>query len=255
MMTALDHALERTIVIRALPETVFEFFTDSARWAAWWGAGSTIEPRPGGRVYIHYPEGTEALGEVLEVVPPKRLVFTYGYANGQPIPAGGSRVTITLLPHDEGTHLSLTHELPDPIVRDAHVQGWRYQLSVFANTVTDRLNAGAAEAADAWFRAWSVTDAGERERLLASVADVGVRFRDRFSNVDGLAELVPHIGAAQHHMPNIRLERRGNVRHCQGMMLADWAVVGGDGQPKGSGTNVFMLGANGRITAVTGFWG
>ena len=34
--------------IEADRETVFRYFTDSGRWAAWWGAGSTIDPRPGG---------------------------------------------------------------------------------------------------------------------------------------------------------------------------------------------------------------
>ena len=41
--------LDRTVVIRARPETVFGFFTDSGRWAAWWGAGSTIDPQAGRR--------------------------------------------------------------------------------------------------------------------------------------------------------------------------------------------------------------
>ena len=62
----LPHALDREVFIRARPATVFGFFTDSARWAAWWGAGSTIDPRPGGRVVIRYPNAVEAGGEVLE---------------------------------------------------------------------------------------------------------------------------------------------------------------------------------------------
>src|SRR5262249_5445683 len=48
IMTELTHSLNRTVVIRAMPETVFRYFTDSARWAAWWGHGSTIDARPGG---------------------------------------------------------------------------------------------------------------------------------------------------------------------------------------------------------------
>ena len=48
----LPHSLDRTIVIRARRETVFRYFTDSLRWAKWWGAGSMIDPefttgRPG----------------------------------------------------------------------------------------------------------------------------------------------------------------------------------------------------------------
>jgi len=42
-----DDVLEVTVHIEAQPETVFSYFTDSVRWAAWWGAGSTIDARPG----------------------------------------------------------------------------------------------------------------------------------------------------------------------------------------------------------------
>jgi len=49
-MTALPHSLNRAVVIRARRETVFRFFPDSTRFAAWWGSGSAIEPRPGGAV-------------------------------------------------------------------------------------------------------------------------------------------------------------------------------------------------------------
>ena len=102
-MTALTHTLDRTILIRASPEIVFRYFTDSARWAAWWGAGSFIEARPGGEMRIRYPDGSEAVGTVLEVAPVERIVFTYGYATGQMIPPGGSRVTIRLDPDTDGT--------------------------------------------------------------------------------------------------------------------------------------------------------
>ena len=39
------HSLERTVVIQADQQTVFSFFTDNDRWASWWGAGSTIDPK------------------------------------------------------------------------------------------------------------------------------------------------------------------------------------------------------------------
>lgn len=59
-MSELPHRLDRTIVIRASRETVFRFFTDAARWAAWWGAGSTVGARPGERVLIRYGYVVEA---------------------------------------------------------------------------------------------------------------------------------------------------------------------------------------------------
>ena len=253
-MSTLPHRLDRTIVIEARPQTVFSFFTETDRWASWWGAGSTIEPTAGGRMFIRHPNGTEASGEVVEVVPPERIVFTYGFNSGQPIPPGSSRVTIRLEAVALGTRLQLLHEFAESKVRDEHVQGWRFQLSLFGNVVSDALHRNAAGLVDGWFAAWSETDAGAREERLTAIAAPDVRCRDRFSLLTGIADVVPHIGAAQRFMPDMHLSRRGDVRHCQGRLLVDWVATASDGQERASGQNVFTLGADGLIADVTGFW-
>ena len=254
-MSALPHRLDRVIVIQASRETVFRFFTDSQRWAAWWGVGSTIEAKAGGKVYIRNPGGVEALGEVLEIVAPERLVFTYGFASGQPIPAGSSRATIELEAVGAATRLHLLHEFPDAAVRDEHIQGWRYQLAVFSNVVSDEAQAGAASRVDAWFDVWAEPNADVRRQALSAIAIDQLRFRDRFSLIDGLAELDPHIAAAQRFMSGMRLTRAGGIRHCQGTVLADWVARGADGQERGHGTNVFTFRGDGLIESVVGFWG
>ena len=253
-MMTLAHQLDRTIAIGASPSTVFTYFTDPARWAAWWGEGSTIDARPGGRAYIRHPGGNEASGEVIEVTPPSRLVFTYGYVSGTPFGPGASRVTIELTPHGKGTRLHLTHAFPEGAARDEHVQGWRYQLSVFANVVADALHARPAETVDAWFDAWAEADADRRGAALARIATADVRVRDRFSCIDGAGELSEHIAASQRFMPGYRVQRSGAARHCQGVVLADWTASGPDGQVRATGTSVFELDAGGRIASVTGFW-
>jgi hypothetical protein len=55
-------------------------------------------------------------------------------------------------------------------------------------------------------------------------------------------------------MPGLRLSREGDVRHCQGTVLADWVARGADGQERGRGTNVFVMGPDGLITSVVGLW-
>lgn len=251
---ALTHTLDRTILIEAEPDTVFRFFSDPARWAAWWGAGSTIDPRPGGALRIRYPDGTEAVGEVLEISPPDRLTFTYGYALGTPIAPGGSIVTLVLEPHARGTRLALSHSFADPLVRDHHVQGWRYQLSLFANLVAGELHADAADTVDRWFGAWSESDTAVREAELGRLAAPAVRMRDRFSAIDGIADLLEHLAALHRFMPGVRMSRDGEVRQCQGTVLADWVARTQDGSERGRGTNVFVVDARGRIESVTGFW-
>ena len=253
-MQPLPHQLERTLVIQASPETVFRYFTDSARWAAWWGAGSTIEARPGGAVTIRYPNGVRVLGEVLEVHKPERIVFTYGYESGNPIPPGSSRVTIELDPEARGTRLQLKHEFAEVTVRDQHVAGWRFQLSLFANLVADDVNANAVGLVDAWFEAWTIADDSARTQALERIAAPHTAFRDRYACINGLPELSDHIAATLRFMPGVRLERKGAVRHCQYTVLSDWIACGPDGQPRMAGTNVFILGADGRIETVTGLW-
>jgi hypothetical protein len=192
---------------------------------------------------------------VLEIAPPQRLVFTYGYHSGTPFPAGGSRVTIRLVADGPATRLELTHEFPDEASRDHHVQGWRYQLSLFGNAVLDVVHADAAAKVDAWLAVWSEPDAAARLATLAEIASPAVAFRDRYSLTDGIADLSAHVAATQHFMPGLHLQRRGAVRHCQGTVIADWAALAADGTTKGQGSNVFVMGPDGRITAVTGFWG
>jgi len=249
----LRHRIDRDVEIQATPSTVFDFLTQTPRWAAWWGAGSEIDARPGGRVKIRHPDGTEVLGEVVEVRRPTRFVFTFGYASGKVIPPGGSLVTIELEPVGDATRLRLTHQVADEIARDLHVQGWRYQLSLFANVVADAVNAGASDMIDRWFDAWAEPDPAVRERVLSSVAGSSLRFCDRYSLTDGVADLVAHISAAQRFMPGLRMTRHGEVRHCQGTVLAEFVAAAADGTIRATGTNVFVLSANGRFASVTGF--
>jgi Activator of Hsp90 ATPase homolog 1-like protein len=109
---------------------------------------------------------------VLEVLAPERIAFTYGYENGKPSPPGSSRVTIRLDAHPHGTLLPLTHEFADSESRDEHVQGWRFQLSLFANLIAAAVNEGATSLVDRWFATWSESDAGTRDRSLAALEPI-----------------------------------------------------------------------------------
>ena len=147
---AMPHRLDRSILINASRETVFGYFTDSTRWARWWGQGSTIDARAGGAVQIVHPGGVQVAGEILEIDPPARLVFTYGYVSGTPMPVGASVVTIQLDDDHQGTRLNLSHVFTDENARNEMAQGWRFQLSLFGNLVTNDLHAGATT--DSWPR-------------------------------------------------------------------------------------------------------
>ena len=250
-MTERPHALERDITIRARPETVFRYFTDSARFARWWGEGSTIDPAPGGRVRIRYPNAVVVTGEVVEIDPPRRIVFTYAY--GETPGVDPTLVTIALEPHADGTRLRLRHEFSDAKTRDAHVQGWRYQLAVFARLVSEEALAAAPEHVDAFLAAWSEPDAARRRELLESCAAKTLVFRDQFSATDGIDEMQANLEAVRMHMPGVSLVRAGDVRVVHGTALVGWTAEK-DGAPMGRGTNVVDFDGDGRIARVVGFW-
>jgi uncharacterized protein YndB with AHSA1/START domain len=254
-MSEMEHVLEHTVTIVARRETVFRYFTDSGRFAAWWGAGSAIEPRPGGAVRIRYPNGVVAGGTVVEMRPVERVVFTYGYESEKPFPIGASRVTITLVESGRGTIVRLRHELPTAAARDEHVQGWRYQLAVFANVVATEAHAGASALADRFFALWGETDPARRRTELQAIALDTLAFRDLHSCTEGLDDLSAHIAASQRFMPGVVLRRQGEVRQCQGTAVVDWALEGPGGAPRREGTNVLDLAPDGRIARVTGLWG
>ena len=248
---ALPHLLSRSVLLRARRATVFGFFADSARFA-WWGPGSSIDPRPGGEVRIRYPNGAEARGEVVEIVPGERIVFTYGYPEPEKsVPVGGSRLEIALEELPEGTLLHLRHEFAGAAARDEHVQGWRYQLAVLANAVAAVEHAGAAARIDAWFAAWSEPDAARRRELLAGATVEEVEFRDAWACLRGREDLAANLDALARMAPGSVVARRGDVRSCQGSALADWEVSGGY---SARGTNYFRFAPDGRIAAAVGFW-
>lgn len=254
--TALPHSLARSVVIRARPETVFRFFTDSARFASWWGAGSSIEARPGGAVRIVYPGGVLVSGSVVSINPVKQISFTYGYEsqNSELVPPGGSLVTVSLEEHPEGTMLRLTHDLPTASAREAHLPGWRYQLAVFANAVAGEAHGGAEALVDRYFTVWSETIGARRRAELTAIATGELVFRDGFGVTATPDDLAEHIGAAQMHMPGLRMEREGALRHCQGTGLANWVARAPDGSVAARGSNVFDFAPDGRIMRVVGLW-
>ena len=249
----LPFSLDREVVICATRATVFRYFTESERWARWWGEGSRIDARPGGEMLICYPGGTTAQGTVELVEPVERIVFTYGYDRpSSPIPPGGSRVTITLTEVAGGTRVVLHHDVATAAARDEHVAGWRYQMAVFADVVTRELAGAQVAAIDSYLALWSEREPGPRRTALAALCTPDVVYRDRYGCATGRDDLDGHIAAAQVHLPSA-LERDGEVRSTLGVALVDWQARK-DGAIAARGTSVIELAPDGRIARVTAFW-
>lgn len=155
-------------------------------------------------------------------------------------PAGGSRRYAQMWD-------DLLHSFEEAAVRDQHVHGWRFQLSLFANVVSEEVFANAAAQVDAWFEAWTIPDEAARRAAFERIALPGVRFSDRYGAFESLDDVVEHAGATLRFMPGTSLKRNGPIRHCQGSVLANWT------SSAGSGMDLFVLGLDGRIATVVCF--
>jgi uncharacterized protein YndB with AHSA1/START domain len=124
--TSQTQAIEREMHIDASPETVFDFFTDPAKMVRWKGATATLDPRPGGVYRVQMNEQAIAVGEYVEVDPPNRVVFTWGWEGDYvATPPGSSTVEVTLTPDGDGTLVRLVHSgLPSAESVEAHGLGW-----------------------------------------------------------------------------------------------------------------------------------
>jgi uncharacterized protein YndB with AHSA1/START domain len=134
--------VEGEIRIAARPETVFDFFVDPEKMVRWKGRRAELEPRPGGVYRVEISDQAIARGEYVEIDPPKRVVFTWGWEGQETgehaVPPGSSRVEVELTPDGEGTLVRLRHlDLPKQ-AREIHGQGWDLYLGRLAEAAEGR---------------------------------------------------------------------------------------------------------------------
>ncbi len=125
----------REIRITAPPEVVFEYFIDPAKVIRWMAQEAEVEPKVGS-VYRLTIDGNVARGEVVQLEPPHRVAFTWGWEESGPVPSGSSTVVVDLEPDGEDTLVRLTHRgLPDD-ARELHAEGWSRFLPTLASVVS-----------------------------------------------------------------------------------------------------------------------
>jgi uncharacterized protein YndB with AHSA1/START domain len=129
--TAETTAVEREIAIAASPETVWEFLVDPEKATRWMGQSASFDPRPGGPYRVEVIPGETAVGEFVELDPPRRLVHTWGWQPGSrsKVPPGSTTIEIELIPADGGTTLRFRHHgLPSEESAQSHAHGWDHYL-------------------------------------------------------------------------------------------------------------------------------
>jgi uncharacterized protein YndB with AHSA1/START domain len=121
--------VEQHIFIEAPPAHVYELLTDAELLTTWMAPIAAADARPGGRISWTHANGDSVIGEFLELVPARRIVFTYGWDRRDVgIPPGSTIVEIDLCPADGGTELWLTHRGLAGRIADAHRGGWANYL-------------------------------------------------------------------------------------------------------------------------------
>jgi uncharacterized protein YndB with AHSA1/START domain len=144
-------SVEVSVYVAASPAVTFGYLTDPARYIQWMGSQATLEPVPGGTYRVQMADGFAAAGTFTEIDPPRRLAFTWGWADdeaaqhvldgqtapgiqalppgNQALPPGSTRVVVTLDDEDGGTRLTLHHdELATSDLVQAHQVAWETYL-------------------------------------------------------------------------------------------------------------------------------
>jgi uncharacterized protein YndB with AHSA1/START domain len=135
------------LVVRAPAERVYRLLVDDALFVQWMAPEATLDPVVGGAIRWTHLNGDTCSGRYVELDPPRRVVFTYGWERSDvEIPPGSTTVEIDLvaLGPDE-TRLRLVHRGLGDAAADAHQGGWGHYLDRLR-----RLAEGHRPGADPW---------------------------------------------------------------------------------------------------------
>jgi uncharacterized protein YndB with AHSA1/START domain len=138
-----DRELRLERLIAAPPERVFELWSEPELLVRWWGPegfdvpAHAIDVRPGGhwRTTLRSPDGSRlnVSGVYRAIVPPRRLVFTWGWEDDKGTRGHETEVTVTFEPAPGGTRLVLLQQIfEDKATRDRHGTGWSSSFDCLA---------------------------------------------------------------------------------------------------------------------------
>ena len=131
--------VERELFIAASPGRVYELLTDAGLLTEWMAPEADVDLRIGGHIRWTHLNGDSVIGNFVELVPARRVVFTFGWERPDiAVPPGSTTVEIDLRPVPGGTHLSLVHRGLTGPMADAHAGGWTNYLTRLAGLAEGR---------------------------------------------------------------------------------------------------------------------
>lgn len=125
--------VQREVEIAARPDTVWQLLTDPKEIVRWMGERAEFDLRAGGVYRFHVVPGHIAAGKFVDVDPPRRLAYTWGWEGSEGVPPGSSTVIFELVPRGNKTLLRFTHrDLPTQSAAESHSQGWDHYFARLA---------------------------------------------------------------------------------------------------------------------------
>ena len=116
-------------LIAAPVDLVWSLVSTAEGLRQWMAVDATVDLRVGGEIRWVHDNGWVVAGTVREVVPMRRLSYTYGWEQGGfPVPVDSSVVTIELTARGVATELAVRHEGLTPDMAEQHTGGWRMYI-------------------------------------------------------------------------------------------------------------------------------
>lgn len=126
-MSTLAHTVERSVVVEAPADEVWEAITDESLLSEWLADEVELDPRAGGEVVCRYEDGEERRGEVTLVEEAEQLAFEWRRRGEAP-----SRVELVVEAVARGTRVVVTESGPARSASPLLAAGWSARLGALS---------------------------------------------------------------------------------------------------------------------------
>lgn len=104
-----------------------------------------------------------------------------------------------------------------------------------------------------YFAVWNEADAGRRRDLIAAAWNDDATYVDPLMAAEGAPAIDAAVAKVQAMLPGHRFVAAGKVDSHNDRLRFAWELVAPDGSAPYAGTDFAVMGADGRLAAVTGF--
>ena len=112
-----------------------------------------------------------------------------------------------------------------------------------------------ATTVDTYLEMWNETDSGRRADLIEQAWAENGRYVDPLNEAEGHGALSNMVAAAQQQYPGHRFRRTSGIDTHHDRVRFTWEVTAPDGGLTVAGVDVGVLGSDGRLEQIAGFFG